>query len=129
MAEHAAWSWLVPLALVGVGGVVDYGGGGPLWGAVAAVALAISLWQFVLPVDYEISPAGCSRQVLGRERLVPWGAVRSYQPRVTGIMLFRRADPAAIDALGSWFVPYPADKDEMLAMARFYLQHAVELPA
>ena len=128
MAEHAGWSWLVPLAVVGVGGSVDYLGGGPLWGAAAAAALALTLWQFVLPVDYEISPAGCSRQVLGRERLVPWSAVHSFHPRTTGVVLFRRADPAAVDALGSWFVPYPADKDEVLAMTRFYLQHATELP-
>jgi hypothetical protein len=128
MAEHAGWSWLVPVGVVGVGGVVDYAAG-PVWGAAAAVALALTLWQFVVPVDYEISPAGCSRQVFGRERLVPWGAVRSYQRRATGIVLFRRADPAAIDALGSWFVPYPADEDEMLSMVRQYLGHAVELRA
>ena len=129
MAEHAAWSWLVPLAMVGVAGLIDFGGGGKLWAAAAVVALSATLWQFVLPVDYEISPAGCSRQVLGRERLVPWGAVRSYQPRTTGVMFFRRVDPAPIDALGSWFVPYPADREEMLAMVRHCLQHAVELPA
>ena len=102
---------------------------GPSGGVAAAAALAVTLWQFLLPVDYEISPAGCSRQVLGRERLVPWNAVRSYRLRTTGIMLFRRADPAPIDALGSWFVPYPADKEELLAMTRYYLQHAAEVPA
>lgn len=127
MAEHAGWSWLVPAGVLAVGGGIGYAAG-PLWGVAAAIALALTLWQFMLPVDYEISPAGCSRQVFGRERLVPWGAVRSYEARATGIVLFRRVDPAAIDALGGWFVPYPADEDEMLAMARQYLQHAVELP-
>jgi hypothetical protein len=128
MAEHARWSWLVPVGVVAVGGAVAYAAG-PVWGVAVAVALLLTLWQFLLPVDYEISPAGCSRQVFGRERLALWGAVRSYQARATGIVLFRRPDPAAIDALGCWFVPYPPDRDEMLAMVRQYLQHAVELPA
>jgi hypothetical protein len=127
MGEHAAWSWLVPAGVIAVGGAVA-GAAGPLWGIATAVALLLTLWQLLLPVYYEISPAGCSRQVLGRERLVPWGAVRSYQARATGMMLFRRVDPAPIDALGCWFVPYPPDHGEMLALVRQYLQHAVELP-
>ena len=58
-----------------------------------------------------------------------WQAVRAYQLRSTGVVLFQQPDPSAIDLLRSIFIPYPADEDELLCALRDYLSHAVELPA
>ena len=86
-----------------------------------------ALRQFLLPVTFDVTPLGLRRQSLGRVRLVPWQAVRAYRLRPTGVLLFQRTDPTAIDVVRSLFVPYPDDADELLLAIRLYLQHAVEL--
>jgi hypothetical protein len=91
-------------------------------------ALAATLWQFLFPVTFEISSVGIRRQALRRTRLVPWHAVRAYQLRQNGIVLFQRQDPIAIDYLRSIFVPNPPDEDELLRAVRLNLSHVVELP-
>jgi hypothetical protein len=60
---------------------------------------------------------------------VPWQAIRAYQLRPTGILLYQTPDPSTLDLLRSLFVPYPADEDEMLVAVRSYLPHATELPS
>jgi hypothetical protein len=129
LVDRGRWSWTVPVAVLGVGAVVGYVSANWLLGVAAGAALAATLWQFLLPTDYELNAAGFSRQVLGHARLVPWQAVRAYQPRATGIVLFQRADPTPIDALRSEFLPYAGDEDETLCTVRHFLPHAVELPA
>lgn len=94
----------------------------------AAVALGSALWQFFLPVTFEVDSLGLRRGVLGRKRIFPWHAVRSYQPRATGIVLYSQAEPIAIDALRAIFLPYGPDVDETLCVVRQYLGHATELP-
>jgi hypothetical protein len=103
-------------------------GGGWLLGLLAVAAIALALWQFLLPVTYEICSLGVRRYALGRMRLVPWSAIRAYQLRSTGVVFFQRSDPTAIDLLSSLFVPYPTDEDEVVVAVRLYLAHAAELP-
>jgi hypothetical protein len=103
-------------------------GGGWILAVVAAAGLAVTLWPFLLPVKYEVSSLGVRRRVFNRMRLVPWHAIRAYQLRPTGIVLYQRSDPSAVDLLRSMFVPYPADADELLVAMRHYASHAAELP-
>ncbi len=128
LMDHPRWSWLVAVAILAVGILVWFLGGGWLLAAAAMTGLAATLWQFLLPVDYEISTLGLRRRALRRARLVPWHTVRAYQPRTSGIVLYQRSDPTKLDLLRSVFVPYPADEDELLCAARQHLSHAVELP-
>jgi hypothetical protein len=121
-------SWLLPAGIVCVGTLVAWLGGGWLVGLVAVAALALAMWQYLLPVTYEISSLGLRRYALGRMRLVPWAEIRAYQLRSTGVVFFQRPDPTAIDLLSSLFVPYPSDEDEIVVALRLYLPHAVELP-
>ena len=127
LADHLAWSWLVPLAILMVGFFVFWLGGGWFLAILASGALAVTLWQFICPVSYEVTSLGLRRHALGRIRLVPWQAIRAYQLRATGVALFQRSDPTAADCLGSLFVPYPSDEDELLVAMRLYLPSAVEL--
>jgi hypothetical protein len=128
LVEHRRWSWLVPLSVLAMAGMVAYYGGSWFIGLFAAAALAASLWQFWLPVNFEMDALGVRRRVLGRTRFLPWSAVRAYQPRADGVVLFQRPDPTPIDALRSVFLPYAEDEDESLCAVRQHLQHAVELP-
>ena len=127
LVDHPRWSWTVPVGMLVIGGGVAYLGGSWLAGLLAVVVLAAALWQYLLPATYEIYVLGFRRNVLGRTRLVPWHAVRSYRPLATGIVLYQRPDPTAVDALRSLFLPYPTDEDEMRCAVREYLGHAVEI--
>lgn len=122
------WSWLLPAEILCVGAVVWRLGSGWLLGLLAIVSLALSAWQYLLPVTYEFCSLGVRRYTLGRMRLVPWTAIRAYQLRPTGVVFFQRSDPAAVDLLSSLFVPYPSDEDEVVVAVRLYLPHATELP-
>jgi hypothetical protein len=128
LADDWRWSWLVPASILCVGAVVAWLGGGWLIGLVAAGTLALTMWQFLLPVTYEICSLGVRRYALGRMRLVPWSAIGAYQLRVTGVIFFQRTDPTAVDLLSSFFVPYPSDEDEVVVAVRLYLPNATELP-
>jgi hypothetical protein len=128
LADCWRWSWLLPVGVLCVGALVALVGDSWLIGLVAVSTLALALWQFFVPVEYEICSLGIRRQAFGRSRLVPWRAIGAYQIRTTGLVLFQRPAPTAIDALGSFFVPNPPDKHELLVAARLYLTHATELP-
>jgi hypothetical protein len=129
LVDRGRWSCAVLLGLLVVGAGVGYVSTNWMLGVAAGVALAATLWQFLLPAQYELNSVGFSRQVLGHRRLVPWQAVRAYQLRSTGVVLFQFDDPTPIDALRSEFLPYAGDEDETLCTVRHYLPHAVELPA
>ena len=128
LVDQPRWSWLTACGMLGAGGMVWYLGGGWLLAIAAIGGLAATLWPFLLPIRYEIDTLGLRRYALGRTRLIPWHAVRSYQLRPTGVVLYRRADPTKIDLLRSLFVPFPADEDSMLCAMREHLPHALELP-
>jgi hypothetical protein len=118
---------MLPAGILSVGALVAWLGGW-LVGLVAVGALAVALWQYLLPVTYEVCSLGVWRYALGRMRLVPWTAIRAYQLRSTGVLFYQRSDPKAIDLLNSLFVPYPSDEDEVVVAVRLYLPHAVEVP-
>jgi hypothetical protein len=128
LVEHKRWSWLVALGIIALGGACAYLGQSWLPGLLAVGGLAVTLWQFFVPVGYKIDSLGLRRSALGRTRVFGWQGVRAYQVRPTGIVLFQRPDPTAVDLLRSIFIPYPADEDEVLCALREHLSHAVELP-
>src|SRR3954465_7708362 len=101
LASDWRLSWVFPVGILCVGGMVWWLGGGRLLGLLAAAALALAAWQYLLPVTYEISSLGLRRYVVGRMRLVAWSAIRAYQLRSTGVVFFQRSDPTAIHLLSS----------------------------
>jgi hypothetical protein len=127
LADHWRSSWTIPASILLIGAAVTSLGGGWLLGLAAVAALALALWQFLVPVTYEICSLGLRRYALGRMRLVPWSAIHSYQLRTTGVVFYQRPDPIAVDLLNSMFVPYPSDEDEVVVALRLYLPHAIEL--
>src|SRR6476646_3049426 len=128
LADDWRWSWLLPVGILCVGAVAAWLGGGWPIGTVAVGTLAVALWQYLLPVTYEICSLGVRRYALGRMRLVPWSAIRAYQLRPTGVVFYQRSDPTAVDLLNSLFVPYPSDEDEVVVAVRLNLPHAMEVP-
>jgi hypothetical protein len=128
LVDNWRWSWLLPVGILCVGAMAAWLGGGWLVGIVAVGTLAVAMWQFLLPVTYEICSLGVRRYALARMRLVPWSGIHAYQLRSTGVVFFRRTDPTTLDVFNSLFVPYSSDEDEVVVAVRLYLPHAVELP-
>ena len=128
LVDDWRWSWILPAVILGVGVLVARLAGGWLVGIVAVGTLAVALWQYLLPVTYEVCSLGVRRYAFGRMRLVPWSAIHAYQLRSTGVVFFQRSDPTTVDLLNSLFVPYPSDEDEVVVAVRLYLPQAVELP-
>ncbi len=95
----------------------------------AVAALLIVTRSFFLPTIYEITPFGIRCKTVRQIRLIPWSAVHAHQFRSTGLLLYHRADPTPLDIIGSLFVPYPAEADELVVAARLYLPHSTELPS
>ena len=129
LADGRLWSWSVVLVIAAIAALVGKLADSWLLGLLAAGALIATLWQFFLPVTFEICSLGIRRQALSRRRLVPWHAVRAYMFRPGGIVLLQCSDPVTVDFLNSLFVPNPPDADELLSAVRLYLSHAKELPS
>jgi hypothetical protein len=129
LVEYRRWSWLVIMGILAVAGLIVSIGANRLLATLVAIGLAVTLWQFFMPIDYEIGRQGLRRTVLGRTQLLPWHSIRAYQPRTIGVVLYRRHDPTNIDLLRSLFVPYPDNRAEALSVLRVQLSHATELPA
>jgi hypothetical protein len=128
LVDNKRWSWLTIVGIFAVGGIVGYFSSSWLLSLLAITGMTATLWQFFVPVRYDLGSLGLRRSALGRTTFLGWQAVRAYQLRPTGAVLFTRPDPTAIDLLQSVFVPYPLEEDEALCALRNYLEHAVELP-
>lgn len=127
LVEHWKWSWLVPVGVLGIGGLVYVGSTSILLAGFSVIVLAFSVRSFLLPTKYEITSLGLRRLFARRIRIVPWQVIRAYQPRATGVLLFRHPEPAPIDVLRGMFVPYPDEADELLMALKLYLPHANEM--
>ncbi len=127
LVDNRRWSWLAPVAVAFTGVAVWYLGRGWFLALLAAAGLAATLWQIFLPVGFEVVQLGLRRHALGRTRLVPWHAIRSYRLRPSGVVLYQRSEPTKLDLLRSMFVPYPPKAEGLLSALRRYAAHAVEL--
>src|SRR5688572_10776289 len=82
LVDHPHWSWLPLAGCAVVGGTVAYLSESWLLGIAAAAGLAATLWQYFVPIHYEISSHGLRRATLGRSRLIPWHAIRAHELRM-----------------------------------------------
>jgi hypothetical protein len=127
LVDWPAWSWVVPLVILLVGVWIYFAGGGWLLVIGAILALATSLRTFLLPTTFEVATLGLRRRTLGRVRIIPWQAIRSYQRRPSGVFLYHNAAPTPLDLLNGLFVPFPDDPEELLIALRLYLPHAIDV--
>ncbi|MCI0332914.1 MAG: hypothetical protein L0228_06790 [Planctomycetes bacterium] len=127
LVDGRRWSWISIVGLASIGAGVWYLGGGWLLTTAAVAGLTATCWQFFLPVEYEVVSLGLRRRSFGRTRLVPWHAIRAYQLRPSGVVLYQRSEPTKLDLLRSMFIPNPPDADELLCAIRQHASHALEV--
>ena len=83
-----------------------------------SVALAASLWQFFVPVRYEVTVAGVVRTVLGRRRLHAWKTFASHRVCDGGVMFISRGSTCLMDVPLGLYLPWSGHRDAVLAFAR-----------
>lgn len=128
LVEGRRKSWCIVAAVAAAIATAAYWSGSWLTAFVGAFGLSATLWQFFVPVEYEIAATGLRRTALGRTRHIPWLAIRACQFRPTGVVLYQRHDPGRIDLLRSLFVPYPRDTGAADDALRRALANTIELP-
>jgi hypothetical protein len=83
--------------------------------------LALSLWRFFLPVVFTLSDTGVNETLLGRDRRIPWLAIRRYELQSKGVLLLPYSDAAGVDSLQGLFLPWGSHREEVLALLSYYL--------
>jgi len=127
LVEVRPRTWLLILTIVLLGIAVGVLGGGWPLSVLTVVGLSAIYWQLFLPVDFEVTAHGLRRRTLGRTRLVPWHAIRAFQLRSGGIVLYQHSAPTKIDLARSMYIPYPSNADELLFAIRQHAAHAAEV--
>jgi hypothetical protein len=98
-------------------------------GAIAAAALAITLWRAWLPVRYEIGGGGITQVLFGRwRRRIPWTAILQFQVLTDGVLLLPDASVTPLSALRGLYLPWGRHRDAVLANLDYYL-HGWRTPA
>jgi hypothetical protein len=88
---------------------------------VAGAVMALSLWRWLMPVDFELSANGLTEQSLGRRRRIPWISIRGYELLSNGVVITAMTDPVPLDSLRSLYLPWGPHRDEVVAQFRYYL--------
>ena len=113
------WLNLLLAAVVGYG--VGWLTGWPAAGAGVFVVLLLTLWRFWLPMRVELTSQGISQTVLGRTRRIPWTAVRNYQVRTRGVLLFPDLVLTPLSPLRGLYLPWGLHKEQVLSHVEYYL--------
>src|SRR5262245_4119629 len=90
-------------------------------GALVAVLLAATLWRTWLPVWYQLDPGGITQSVLGRQRRIPWTAIRGHERRSDGVILLPDAGKAQLGALCGLYLHWGSQREAVLAHLDYYL--------
>ena len=81
-----------------------------------------SIWRTWLPVEVTLEATGIRERCLGWERKISWTAIRSYEVRPHGVMLYPDERLARIAALRGLYLHWGARRSEVLDVIEYYLQ-------
>ena len=92
----------------------------PVGAAIGAVLL-VTLWRTWLPVHYELGSGGIVQSVLGWRRRIPWTAIRRYEPRSDGVLLFADATTVGFAPLRGLYLYCGDKRDAVIAQLQHHL--------
>ena len=91
-------------------------------GAIAAAALAVTLWRTWLPVRLDLNSGGVSQVVFGRwKRRIPWSAIRAFEVRSDGVLLVPDADITPLSPLRGLYLRWGDQREAVLASLEYYV--------
>lgn len=122
LRDRGLGAWLamvVPL----VAGVVVSWWFGKWWAGVAVGVVGYAvLWRTWLPCQLTFGSAGITERCLGMERRIVWTAIRSYEVRRHGILLYPDERLTRAAPLRGLYLHWGPHKDEVQAIVEYYLQ-------
>jgi hypothetical protein len=121
LSENLTQSGLVLAGLLAAGLAVRGVTGYTYLALLAVAALALSLWRFFLPVVFTISAEGVNESLLGRDRRIPWLAIRRYEVYPKGVLLLPHSDAARVDCFRGLFLPWGDHRQEIVALLNYYI--------
>ena len=121
MNESLTRSGLVLAGLLAAGVVVRGVTGYTHLALLAVAALALSLWWFFLPLVFTLNADGVTESLLGRDRRLPWLAIRRYEVHSKGVLLLPYKDATWVDSFQGFFLPWGDHREEILALLNYYL--------
>jgi hypothetical protein len=80
------------------------------------------IWRNWLPVQVTLSATGIKERCLGFERRINWTAIRSYEIRRHGVLLFPDDKLTRVAPLRGLYLHWGTQKDEVLEVVEYYLQ-------
>jgi hypothetical protein len=90
--------------------------------ALAAVALAVTLWRTWLPVRFDIGSGGIAQVILGRfKRRIPWSAIQSYEVRTDGVLLVPDPVITPLSPLRGLYLHWGHQREAVLANLEYYV--------
>jgi len=130
--EPARWrSWPLresPWRSLGVGGglcalavVVGMMTGSVLLGGLIALAMAIALWRFFLPVWFEINEQGVEQSLFLRRHRLPWQSIRYFRRCRAGVLLVPRGQRSEMATFHAVYVPWNGCRDRVLLFVEHFL--------
>jgi len=90
-------------------------------GAAIGVLLLLPLWRTWLPVHYQVGSGGIVQSVAGWRRRIPWTAIRRYEPRDEGVLLFADATAVGLSSLRGLFLHCGAKREAVIAQLEHHL--------
>jgi hypothetical protein len=94
----------------------------PAMGLTACSAIALSMWQFWLPVRYRLRGRGIIRDCLGHRRLIPWRAIEDCRLLTRGVAIRLRRQDVLLDLFTEHYIGGREQRDELLAAIESYRQ-------
>jgi hypothetical protein len=122
LAQRPAGSLLVLALAGGVVWLVNRASGRWEVAALAAAALAITLWRTWLPVRFEMGSGGIAQVILGRfKRRIPWSAIQAYDVRTDGVLLVPDAVVTPLSPLRGLYLHWGGQREAVLANLEYYV--------
>ncbi|MHC4403075.1 MAG: hypothetical protein ACYTG0_25725 [Planctomycetota bacterium] len=121
LSENVPVAAMVVIGLLAVGLGVGWMTGRMHLALLAAGAVAAGMWRFFLPTRFQLNADGVSQRTLGRNRRIPWKAIRRYEIHVSGVLLLPDDEARPIDPFRGLFLPWGKHHREVLAQVCHYL--------
>jgi hypothetical protein len=92
------------------------------WGAIAAAALAVTLWRTWLPVRFDLNSGGVSQIIFERwKRRIPWSAIRAFEVRSDGVLLVPDSAITPLSPLRGLYLHWGDQREAVLASLEYYV--------
>jgi hypothetical protein len=91
-------------------------------GVIVGLIAYAAIWRTWLPSQFTLGATGIKERCLGIERQIGWTAIRSYEIRRHGILLFPDERLTRVSPLRGLYLHWGPHKDEVLDIVEYYLQ-------